>query len=64
MSLWDLQASYKGFKNWTLTLGARNLLDTNPPVTNQRITFQTGYDPSYYDARARFVYGTIAYAFK
>ncbi|MEP7182054.1 MAG: TonB-dependent receptor [Betaproteobacteria bacterium] len=64
MSLWDLQATYKGIRNVTLTLGAKNLLDTNPPLTNQRITFQSGYDPSYYDARARFAYGSIAYAFK
>ena len=28
MSLWDLQGSYTGFKNWTLTLGVKNLFDT------------------------------------
>ena len=25
---------------------------------------QLGFDPSYYDARARFVYGSVRYAFK
>jgi len=32
--------------------------------SNQTNTFQIGYDPSYYDARARLVYGTVTYAFK
>ena len=64
LSLWDLNLTYSGFKNMVLTLGARNLLDTNPPLTNQQTTFQGGYDPTYYDARARFVYGQIAYTFK
>jgi iron complex outermembrane receptor protein len=63
MSLWDLQGTYTGFKSWTLTLGVRNIFDTNPPLTNQPTTFQVGFDPSYYDARARFVYTTIRYQF-
>ncbi len=64
MSLWDMQGSYSGFKHLTLTLGVKNLMDTNPPKSNQQNTFQAGYDPSYYDARARFVYGTVRYSFK
>ncbi|MGH8799483.1 MAG: TonB-dependent receptor plug domain-containing protein [Casimicrobiaceae bacterium] len=63
MSLWDVQASYKGFRNLTLTLGAKNVFDTNPPFTNSNLTFQSGYDPSYYDARARVIYGSIEYTF-
>ena len=63
LSLWDLQGSYTGFKNFTLTLGVKNLLDTDPPLTNSNLTFQCGYDPSYYDPRARFVYGSVRYAF-
>jgi iron complex outermembrane receptor protein len=47
-----------------LTLGAKNLFDTDPPLTNQNNTFQVGFDPSYYDARARFVYGSFTYSFK
>ncbi len=61
MSLWDLQGTYTGFKSWTLTLGVKNVFDTNPPLTNQPTTFQVGFDPSYYDARARFVYASIKY---
>jgi iron complex outermembrane receptor protein len=64
LSLWDLQGAYSGLKNWTFTLGVKNLMDTNPPLTNSNLTFQSGYDPSYYDPRARFVYGSIKYAFK
>ena len=64
LSLWDLQASYTGFKDMTLTLGAKNVFDTNPPFTNTHLNTQAGYDPTYYDARARFIYGSIRYAFK
>ena len=64
MSLWDIQGSYSGFKGFTLTAGAKNMFDTNPPQTNQQNTFQVGYDPLYYDARARFVYVSLKYAFK
>lgn len=64
MSLWDIQGTYSGFKNWTLTAGVRNLFDTNPPFSNQVNTFQAGYDPSYYDARARFVYASVGFTFK
>jgi iron complex outermembrane recepter protein len=63
LSLWDLYASYTGFKNWRLAIGVQNLFDKNPPFTNQQTTFQVGYDPTYYDARARFVYGSVTYTF-
>jgi iron complex outermembrane receptor protein len=64
MSLWDAQVQWSGLKHWVFTLGAKNVLDTNPPATNQQNSFQLGYDPSYYDARARFVYGAVKYEFK
>jgi iron complex outermembrane receptor protein len=64
MTLWDLQGSYKGFKDITMTFGVKNLFDTNPPLTNQATTFQVGFDQSYYDPRARFVYGNLRYQFK
>jgi len=64
LSLWDVQGSYTGFKNTPLTLGAKNVFDRNPPLTNSNLTFQSGYDPTYYDARARVVYGSIRYAFR
>ncbi|HZZ93051.1 MAG TPA: TonB-dependent receptor [Usitatibacter sp.] len=64
MSLWDLQGAFSGLKHWVFTLGVKNVLDTNPPATNQQNTFQLGFDPSYYDPRARFVYGAIKYEFR
>ena len=64
MSLFDVQASYRGFRNLTIVVGAKNVLDTNPPQTNQGNSFQVGFDPSYYDPRARFVYTSLTYAFK
>lgn len=64
MSLWDLQVTFKGIRNLSLTVGAKNLLDTNPPATNQQNSFQSGFDPSYYDPRARVVYATGTYTFR
>ena len=63
LSIWDWQGSYTGFKNLKLTLGVKNLFDRNPPVSNQFGTFIVGFDASYYDPRARFIYGTINYKF-
>lgn len=64
MSLWDLQVAYRGIRNLTLTGGAKNLLDTNPPKSNQFNSFQIGFDPSYYDPRARVAYLTATYRFR
>ena len=64
MSLWDLSGTYTGIKNTKLTLGVKNVFDTNPPASNQTGTFIGGFDPSYYDPRARFVYGSVNYKFK
>ena len=62
----DAQVQYTGIKNMTLTLGARNLLNTDPPYTNSggQISFQSGYDPQYADPRGRFIYLGLTYAFK
>ncbi|HXF77951.1 MAG TPA: TonB-dependent receptor [Usitatibacter sp.] len=64
MELYDVQGSYNGFRNVTLTVGAKNVFDRDPPLTNQNLTFQAGYDPNYYDARARFIYAAVRVAFK
>lgn len=63
MSLWDLQGTWQATKNLKFTLGVKNLFDEDPPLTNQQYTFQAGYDPSYYDARARFIYGAVNWKF-
>lgn len=64
MSLWDLYVNWKGIRNLSVTVGAKNLLDTNPPATNQQNSFQSGFDPSYYDPRARVVYVSATYKFR
>ncbi len=63
-STYDGQIAYTGVKNLKLSAGVRNLFDRNPPlaITN-KATFQSGYDPSYYDARARTAYITANYKF-
>ena len=40
--LWDLSATYRGFKNFTLRAGMKNLLDTKPAVSNQVYSFLAG----------------------
>jgi len=64
LSLWDLQGSYTGFRNWRLALGVKNLFDRNPPASNQLTSFISGFDPTYYDPRGRFVYASVTYKFK
>ncbi|MGC1819367.1 MAG: TonB-dependent receptor, partial [Casimicrobiaceae bacterium] len=64
MSLWDLNTTYSGFKNTKITVGVKNLFDTNPPASNQSKVFINGFDPSYYDPLARFVYASVNYKFK
>jgi iron complex outermembrane receptor protein len=63
---YDFQGSYTGFKNLRLTLGARNLFNTDPPRSNVggTICFQAGYDCTYADPRGRFIYGRLQYSFK
>ncbi|MCX7176290.1 MAG: TonB-dependent receptor [Proteobacteria bacterium] len=60
----DAQLSYMGIKSTKLTLGIKNLTDRDPPYTNYGGGFVGSYDLSYTDVRGRFIYGTLAYAFK
>ena len=63
-AIFDAQIAFTGVKNLKLALGVKNLFDKDPPlfvpVSNQ---FQAGYDVTQYDARARFIYGTVGYKF-
>lgn len=63
---YDLQATYAGLANLTLTAGVRNLLDRDPPYTNAggQVYFQGGYDPGYVDPRGRFYYARLTYRFR
>lgn len=61
--LWNLSATYTGFKGLMLTAGVKNLLDKDPPFTNQGTVFQKGYDPRYADPIGRALYFRAAYTF-
>ena len=63
-SVWGLNGSYTGFKGWTLTVGVRNLLNTDPPFSNQANAFQVGYDPALTDPTGRFYWGSVKFAWK
>ena len=62
--LWDLSTAYRGFKNFALRVGMKNILDTKPPRSNQIYSFLAGYDPNYTDPRGRSYYASLAYSFK
>ncbi len=62
-SLWDLYATFTGEKNLTLTVGVRNLLDTNPPFSNQGQTFQVGFEPKFADPAGRSIFGRLVWKF-
>jgi iron complex outermembrane recepter protein len=62
-STWDAQFSLSPTKDLKFSVGMKNIFDLNPPATGSGEFFQTGFDPTYYDPRARFVYGTINYKF-
>jgi iron complex outermembrane recepter protein len=54
-SLWDLSIAHTGLiKGLTMTAGMLNVLDTDPPFTNQTSRFQArGYDDRFSDPRGR-----------
>jgi iron complex outermembrane receptor protein len=63
----DAQASYAGFKGWTLTGGIKNLFDRMPPFSNQNASSnsysQLGF-AELYTARGRFFYMSANYKFR
>jgi iron complex outermembrane receptor protein len=63
-SVWNINGSYTGLKNWTFTAGINNLANSDPPFTRQGQSFQIGYDPAIADPIGRFYWGKIQYAFK
>jgi iron complex outermembrane recepter protein len=56
----DAQLEYGGFGNWKFALGARNLLDRDPPYSSQ---FTQGFNITLSNPRGRFVYGKVSYRF-
>lgn len=52
--IFDLTVTYTGVKNLTLSAGVLNLLDTDPPFTNQVGRFQArGYDDRFHNPLGR-----------
>jgi iron complex outermembrane recepter protein len=62
-SLWDLTGSWNVNKNLQLRAGILNLLDTQPPFSNQAYYFLASYDPTYTDVRGRSFYLKGSYKF-
>jgi iron complex outermembrane receptor protein len=61
---WDVQGTWEGWRGLGVTLGVKNVLDRDPPASDQGQTFQVGYDPTNTDARGRTYYLGLRYAFK
>jgi iron complex outermembrane recepter protein len=62
-STWDTQLAWKVIKDLTLTLGVKNLLDTDPPSSRTETNFQTGYDASFTNPIGRAYYLKASYKF-
>jgi iron complex outermembrane receptor protein len=65
-SRWNMAVTYRGFKNLMLRVGARNLLDDEPPfvASSSYGSHAAGFAGSFADPRGRFIYGTVSYQFK
>ena len=61
---WDVQGSWEGWRGLGITLGVKNVMDRDPPASDQGQSFQVGYDPRYTDPRGRMYYMGLKYAFK
>jgi iron complex outermembrane recepter protein len=62
-TLVDVQAAYKGIKDFTLAAGVKNLLNKKPPTSIQQDYFQVGFDPTYADVKLRTVFFRANYKF-
>jgi iron complex outermembrane receptor protein len=62
--VWDLSFAYAGYRDWTASAGIKNLLDRDPPFSNQNQNVQIGYDPSYADPRGRLYWVGLRYTFR
>jgi iron complex outermembrane recepter protein len=63
-NVFDIYGSFSPVKGLTIAGGVRNLLDEDPPYSNQTQTFQAGYDPRYTDPAGRSFYLRLNYQFK
>ena len=63
-SLWDLSGRWKATQSATVRAGVQNLLNTDPPYSNQSYYFLATYDPTYTDPRGRTGYVALDYKFR
>ena len=63
-ALWDLTGRWQATEKLRVRGGILNLLDTDPPFSNQAYFFIAGYDPSYSDPRGRSFYLALDYKFR
>ncbi|HZX29043.1 MAG TPA: TonB-dependent receptor [Telluria sp.] len=63
-SLWDLTGSWAISKQLKVRAGVLNLLDKDPPFSNQAYYFLAGYDPTYTDPRGRNAFISANYSFR
>lgn len=59
----DAYGSWSPTKALSLTVGVRNLMDRDPPLSFQNQVFQAGYDPRYTDPTGRAYYVRGSYRF-
>jgi|APMI01.1.fsa_nt_gi iron complex outermembrane receptor protein len=62
-SLWDGQVGFSPVKNVDLTMGIKNLLNTNPPSSRTEVNFQTGYDAQWTNPLGRTFFARVHYKF-
>nr|WP_316641344.1 TonB-dependent receptor [uncultured Roseateles sp.] len=62
-TLVDLSVSAKLLKGVGVTVGVKNLFDTDPPFSNQSTRSQRGYDPRYTDPMGRTLFVRGSYTF-
>jgi iron complex outermembrane receptor protein len=66
-SIWGLYGSWKPIDPLMVTLGINNVLDTDPPFSNQaggtNTNWQSGYNPIYSDPTGRAFYLRLKYQF-
>jgi iron complex outermembrane receptor protein len=61
---YDFQGTGDTWRGLGVTLGVKNVLDRDPPASDQGQTFQMGYDLRMTDAHGRAYYLGVKYAFK
>ncbi|MHB8814384.1 MAG: energy transducer TonB, partial [Steroidobacteraceae bacterium] len=62
-STWDVYASYQPIHPLTVLLGIRNVLNSNPPFSNENANFLAGYNSNLSSPLLRTFYADLKYQF-